>query len=90
MRDADICYPQDCPTCPFYDECRYRYGKKKPKEMEEIKMPDIEHLNMKIDWSALTEEEQLTLHQLLTKAHSAYETNNSLYADLLMEQREQM
>ena len=33
---------------------------------------DREHLDLDIDWSALTEEEQLTLHQLLTKAHTAY------------------
>lgn len=37
----------------------------------EIVKPDIEHLNMSIDWNALTEEEQIILHQLLTKAHSA-------------------
>ena len=49
-------------------------------------MPDIEHLDMKINWSALTETEQITLHQLLTKAHSTCD----LYTDLLMEQQEQM
>ena len=32
---------------------------------------NIEHLNMDIDWNALTEEEQITLHNLLSKAHSA-------------------
>lgn len=32
---------------------------------------NIEHLNMNIDWNALTEEEQITLHRLLSKAHSA-------------------
>ena len=36
-------------------------------------MKDIEHLNMHIDWSALTKKEQITLHELLAKAHSAYE-----------------
>lgn len=36
-------------------------------------MKDIERLNMHIDWSALTEREQITLHELLTKAHGAYE-----------------
>jgi hypothetical protein len=52
-------------------------------------MPDIEHLNMKIDWSVLTETKQITLHSLLRKAHSACERKN-FYADLLMEQQEQM
>ena len=33
---------------------------------------DIEHLNLDIDWSVLTEEEQITLHQLLSKAHQGY------------------
>ena len=33
--------------------------------------PNIEHLNMDIDWNALTEEEQVILHKLLTKAHGA-------------------
>lgn len=37
----------------------------------EIIKPNIEHLNMDIDWNALTEEEQAILHKLLTKAHSA-------------------
>lgn len=37
----------------------------------EIVKPNIEHLNMNIDWNALTEDEQITLHNLLTKAHSA-------------------
>ena len=35
-------------------------------------MKDVEHLNMRIDWSALTENEQITLHELLSKAHTAY------------------
>ena len=38
-------------------------------------MKDIEHLNMHIDWSALTTKEQITLHGLLAKAQSAYENN---------------
>lgn len=33
---------------------------------------DIEHLNLDIYWGALSEEEQLTLHQLLSKAHQGY------------------
>lgn len=33
---------------------------------------DIEHLDLDIDWSVLTEEEQITLHQLLSKAHQGY------------------
>jgi hypothetical protein len=37
----------------------------------EIIKPNIEHLNMDIDWNALTEEEQAILHKLLTKAHGA-------------------
>lgn len=37
----------------------------------EIVKPNIEHLNMDIDWNALTEDEQTTLHSLLSKAHSA-------------------
>ena len=37
----------------------------------EIIKPNIEHLNMDIDWNALTEKEQITLHSLLSKAHSA-------------------
>lgn len=37
----------------------------------EIVKPNIEHLNMDIDWNALTEEEQTILHSLLSKAHSA-------------------
>lgn len=37
----------------------------------ELVKPNIEHLNMDIDWNALTESEQTTLHKLLTKAHSA-------------------
>jgi DNA-binding protein YbaB len=37
----------------------------------EIVKPNIEHLNMDIDWNALTEDEQEMLHKLLTKAHSA-------------------
>jgi hypothetical protein len=37
----------------------------------EIVKPNIEHLNMDIDWNALTEDEQVTLHKLITKAHSA-------------------
>ena len=32
MNDVDICYPQDCPTCEFYDTCMYRCGEKKIKE----------------------------------------------------------
>ena len=38
-------------------------------------MSNFERLNMHIDWSALTEKEQIELHRLLTKAHSAYENN---------------
>lgn len=56
-------------------------------------MPNIEHLDMKIDWSVLTEAEQITLHGLLGKAHGAYlkkTESNPLYADFLMEQQEQM
>ncbi len=34
---------------------------------------DIEHLDLDIYWGALSEEEQLTLHQLLSKAHQGYE-----------------
>ncbi len=52
MMDADICYPQDCPTCKYYDTCMYCYGKKTEKD----------------------------------DAHKKSE----FYADLLMEQREQM
>ena len=37
----------------------------------EIIKPNIEHLNMDIDWNALTEDEQTILHSLLSKAHSA-------------------
>lgn len=37
----------------------------------EIIKPNIEHLDMDIDWNALTEKEQITLHSLLSKAHSA-------------------
>ena len=32
---------------------------------------DIEKLNLVIDWDALSESEQITLHELLSKAHSA-------------------
>lgn len=32
MNDADICYPEDCATCCFYNECRYRTPKKKTQE----------------------------------------------------------
>lgn len=32
---------------------------------------DIEALNLIIDWDALSESEQITLHGLLSKAHSA-------------------
>ena len=44
-------------------------------------MKDIERLNMYIDWSALTEKEQITLHELLSKAHNAYvdKINNKKY-----------
>ena len=35
------------------------------------KAQDTEHLDMMIDWCALTEKEQITLHALLRKAHSA-------------------
>lgn len=34
---------------------------------------DIEHLDLNIYWGALSEEEQLALHQLLSKAHQGYE-----------------
>lgn len=37
----------------------------------EIIEANIEHLNMDIDWNALTEKEQIALHNLLSKAHSA-------------------
>lgn len=37
----------------------------------EILESKIEHLDMDIDWNALTEKEQITLHNLLSKAHSA-------------------
>ena len=37
---------------------------------------DVEHLDLNIDWSALTEEEQQTLHGLLSKAHQGYLNNN--------------
>ena len=33
---------------------------------------DIEHLNLDIAWDVLTEEEQITLHQLLSKAYQGY------------------
>lgn len=33
---------------------------------------DIEHLNLNINWGVLTEEEQISLHQLLSKAHQGY------------------
>lgn len=45
-------------------------------------MPDIEHLDMRIDWSALTETEQITLHQLLTKAHSSRGNLPKTYAEI--------
>lgn len=32
---------------------------------------DIEKLDLIIDWDALSESEQITLHELLSKAHSA-------------------
>ena len=41
----------------------------------EIIKPNIEHLDMDIDWNALTEEEQTILHKLLTKAHGAVKEN---------------
>lgn len=44
----------------------------KQKEGEKMNEHDKEHLDLDIDWSVLTEEEQLTLHQLLAKAHTAY------------------
>lgn len=34
---------------------------------------DVEHLDLNIYWGALSEEEQLALHQLLSKAHQGYE-----------------
>ena len=37
----------------------------------EILESKIEHLDMDIDWNALTEKEQITLHNLLSRAHSA-------------------
>lgn len=37
----------------------------------EIVKSNIEHLNMDIDWNALTEDEQTILHSLLSEAHSA-------------------
>ena len=45
------------------------------KEGDRMKERDREHLDLDIAWSALTEEEQLTLHQLLAKAHTAYCNN---------------
>ena len=37
----------------------------------EILKPNIEHLDMFIDWNSLSEHDQVMLHQLLSKAHSA-------------------
>lgn len=42
-----------------------------PKIVEYSYCPNIEHLNMDIDWNALTDDEQIMLHKLLTKAHGA-------------------
>lgn len=50
-----------CSACAIY---------KNLKPEEKIK-PDLEQLNLLIDWSVLTEEEQVTLHELLSKAHSS-------------------
>lgn len=38
-------------------------------DVEEV--GDVAHLDMMIDWYALTENEQITLHSLLSKAHNA-------------------
>lgn len=57
------------------EKCKQFQDKSRCLEEERLEKygykPNIEHLNMSIDWNALTEDEQITLHKLLTKAHSA-------------------